>query len=370
LQPSNSSHLNAGCSFSLRERKSEMREMARLLVAALCLSYAMKNEALTLQTSPKASCPSYQSKLFHPHPTKQTTSLYNSPASSETPSSVSYYSAPSIFTPTDSRPIVLFDGNCNLCSWAVQLILDNDRAIIDERGELRVAALQSRVGLLLLDRMPPSVREKVLSSSSSSDDEEGGEEKYKSIVVCDQNKTFLNSNAVLRIGRALKFPFRPLALLAYIVPSFVRDFIYGIVSKNRKKWFGTRADCRLWDDSWDLRFVDDDILGGEGSGNSDPFADPNAPKSASVKEELKVEVGDRVRVISEQPIVLRGVRSHPDGLCVSGCIGTVTKKPDDDGDGDSMISVDFKEHELFGEDTTVTSETFSTSIAKDNLIQV
>ena len=96
------------------------------------------------------------------------------------------FDVPSIFHPSDNRPVVVFDGKCNLCNAGVQLILDTDRATSDPRGNLRVAALQSRVGKILLARLPEDQRAKVLNVSN----DEGKE--YKSIVVTSANKTWLN----------------------------------------------------------------------------------------------------------------------------------------------------------------------------------
>ena len=48
---------------------------------------------------------------------------------------------------TDTRPVVLFDGVCNLCNGAVNLALD-----WDPKGHLRFAALQSDVGRALLEK--------------------------------------------------------------------------------------------------------------------------------------------------------------------------------------------------------------------------
>jgi predicted DCC family thiol-disulfide oxidoreductase YuxK len=47
----------------------------------------------------------------------------------------------------DSRPVILFDGVCNLCNGGVNFMLDWDR-----RGEFRLAALQSPAGRKLLQR--------------------------------------------------------------------------------------------------------------------------------------------------------------------------------------------------------------------------
>jgi len=254
------------------------------------------------------------------------------------------FAAPSLFNPSDSRPIVLFDGQCNLCNWGVQLLLDYDSCTEDERGNLRVAALQSRVGRLLVDRLVGETREEVMTSSSLSsvlddgDDNDNGEEeeKFKSIVVCGPTQTWTQTSAILKMGRCMTsypIPFRPLALLAYLIPSPIRNFMYKYLSKYRKRLFGERAECRLWDDNFEERFVDDSILGGVGSAALDddnPFADPNAPRVAAEseaddnkKEIEQVNVGDTVRIVSPTPVVVKHLSQYPNGLCVSGCVGTV-----------------------------------------------
>ena len=93
-----------------------------------------------------------------------------------------------------------------------------------------MAALQSRVGQILLARLPSAQREAVLGSSSG----DGGE-KYKSIVVAGRNKSWVNSDACLRIGRELRGPLRYLALLAHIIPRLIRDIVYKFLSGQRTK---------------------------------------------------------------------------------------------------------------------------------------
>eukprot|EP00579_Thalassiosira_antarctica_P013551 CAMPEP_0201937772 /NCGR_PEP_ID=MMETSP0903-20130614/40153_1 /ASSEMBLY_ACC=CAM_ASM_000552 /TAXON_ID=420261 /ORGANISM="Thalassiosira antarctica, Strain CCMP982" /LENGTH=374 /DNA_ID=CAMNT_0048478849 /DNA_START=19 /DNA_END=1143 /DNA_ORIENTATION=+ len=249
------------------------------------------------------------------------------------------FSIPSIFGPSDSRPIVLFDGKCNLCNAGVQLILDQDSASSDPRGNLRVAALQSRVGKVLLARLTPKQRETVLSlSSSSGSEEEGSSKTYKSIVVAGENQTWLNSAACLRIGRELKGPLRYLALLASIFPAFIRDPVYKLMSRYRKKLFGEAPGCRLWDDNWDTRFVNDAMFGGR-SGEVDPFADPNAVQEEEDEEDdgedveeapvgtPPLNISDSVRVISSKPIVHTHVAGYENsgGICSVGLVGTVTR---------------------------------------------
>jgi hypothetical protein len=52
---------------------------------------------------------------------------------------------------TDKRPIILYDGICNLCNGGVNFMLDWDSPN-EERGNFRFAALQSEVGKALLQR--------------------------------------------------------------------------------------------------------------------------------------------------------------------------------------------------------------------------
>jgi predicted DCC family thiol-disulfide oxidoreductase YuxK len=239
------------------------------------------------------------------------------------------FAIPAIWHSSDMRPVVLFDGKCNLCNAGVQLVLDYDRASTDPRGNLRVAALQSRVGKILLARLPKRQRDKVLSVSDK-------DKEYKSIVVTTPTKTYLNSAACIRIGRELRGPLRCLALLAWIIPPFIRDPLYKIMSRYRKRLFGESPECRLWDDNWDTRFVDDALFGGKGSNEMDPFADPSfkadekeeeddSDDDGDVETALPPNVGDTVRVISSKPIIHTHVAGYEEGLCSVGLVGTVTR---------------------------------------------
>ena len=238
---------------------------------------------------------------------------------------------------------MLFDGTCNLCNAGVQLVLDNDRASSDPRGNLRVAAMQSRVGRILLARLPPRQRRAVLGLSGEG---EGGE-KYRSIVVAGPDRSWINSDACLRIGREMRGPLRYLSLLAGIVPRVIRDAAYKLVSRYRGKLFGRSAECRLWDDNWDTRFVDDANFGGRGGNGDDPFADPSLAEAASSAEgeddddddggggggagapppgTPPVRTGDVVRVVSPRPILHTHVDGHGGGgICSVGLVGTVTR---------------------------------------------
>jgi len=181
----------------------------------------------------------------------------------------------------------------------------------------------------LLARLPSTQRDTVLRLSA------GGGPTYTSIVVAGASQTWVNSAACLRIGRELRGPLRVLAWLAGLVPSPIRDALYRLMSRYRKRFFGESPECRLWDDNWDTRFVDDALFGGRSEAEADPFADPNAAQEEATEDLEEVEeplgtppkVGDRMRVVSARPILHTHVTGYEDneGLCSVGLVGIVKR---------------------------------------------
>ncbi|KAK1281639.1 DCC family protein [Acorus calamus] len=97
----------------------------------------------------------------------------------------------SVFFRDDTRPIMLFDGVCNLCNGGVRFVRDNDR-----QRKIRFEALQSESGKKLLQR-----------SGRSPDD-------ISSVVLVEED-------------------------------SFVRDFAYDNVANNRYAIFGRAESCEI-----------------------------------------------------------------------------------------------------------------------------
>ena len=120
-----------------------------------------------------------------------------------------------------THKIVLFDGVCNLCNSAVQLMIKHDH---DDR--FMFAALQEEAGLALT---------KKYNIDTSMID---------SIVLIDNGKAYVKSTAALHIALYLKGLW-PLCHGALIVPRFIRDLVYDIIAKYRYKWFGKKESCMI-----------------------------------------------------------------------------------------------------------------------------
>nr|AFK41955.1 unknown [Lotus japonicus] len=130
--------------------------------------------------------------------------------------------ATSSFFDQDKRPIMLFDGVCNLCNGGVKFVRDNDR-----NKTIRYEPLQSEAGKMLLRR-----------SGRAPDD-------ISSVVLVENDRSYIKSEAVLKIMEYIDFPFPQLAFLVQFVPLFIRDFAYDNVANNRYTIFGRSESCEI-----------------------------------------------------------------------------------------------------------------------------
>ena len=132
------------------------------------------------------------------------------------------------------RPILLFDGVCNLCDASVQFVMRHDPA---ER--FRFATLQSDAAAPFLERA-------------------GLDADYlQSLVLIDEaGRVHTGADAALGVGRRLRQPWRALAHLGGWVPRFVREPVYRAIARSRYRVFGRKDECRLPTPAERARFLD------------------------------------------------------------------------------------------------------------------
>lgn len=132
----------------------------------------------------------------------------------------------------DQSPLVLFDGECNLCNRSVRFVLERER-----RARFKFASLQSRTGQRMLKQhgMP--------------------RDSFESFVLIDNNRVHLKSDAALRVARQLRAPW-PLVSLFLFVPRPLRDRVYDFIGARRLRWFGRTDSCWVNTAAWRSRFVD------------------------------------------------------------------------------------------------------------------
>lgn len=191
---------------------------------------------------------SFTSLQIRPAIASQTLLLSTTTSTSSTASPNDNVAEPSIVSQrvfaTDKRPIILFDGVCNMCNGAVNLALDWDPS-----AKLRFSALQSNVGRALLQ-----------ANGREADD-------ISSIVLVTSDGAYIKSDAILRITEELTPSWLPVPLAKpaaiagrTLLPKFIRDLIYDGVADNRYSILGMRDECRFGDENeFAARFVDDSM---------------------------------------------------------------------------------------------------------------
>jgi predicted DCC family thiol-disulfide oxidoreductase YuxK len=127
----------------------------------------------------------------------------------------------------DSSPIIFFDGVCNLCNWAVDLVIKNDSL-----RKFRFAPLQGETAKALLP--------KGVGKTIRKDGEDGW-----SMVLLDGKGYYERSRAALLVGKQLKGPISIMARVGLAMPRFLGDFVYRWIAANRYKIFGKKETCRL-----------------------------------------------------------------------------------------------------------------------------
>ena len=119
----------------------------------------------------------------------------------------------------DEDTLVVFDGECVLCSANARFVLDHDR-----RLRFRVAAAQSPLGEALYRHLGYPQGD------------------YETLLVLEQGRLLVESDGAIAIAVGLGWPWRA-AAAARLVPRSLRNRFYRLVARNRFRLFGRRRTC-------------------------------------------------------------------------------------------------------------------------------
>ena len=124
--------------------------------------------------------------------------------------------------PQDKK-LILFDGVCNLCNSSVLFIIKRDKT-----NRFLFAPLQSKLGKDIIYEFNINP------------------EKTDSILLYNPEKNSIayKSTAALRIAKDLGFPIHTM-IIFFIVPTFIRNWVYDFIAANRYKWFGKKEACMI-----------------------------------------------------------------------------------------------------------------------------
>ncbi len=120
----------------------------------------------------------------------------------------------------NNKKLILFDGVCNLCNASVQYVIKHDK-----KDLFMFTALQSDVGQNIIKEFNIDTK------------------KTDSILLYTPEIGIdYKSTAALKIALQLGFP-NNLMCVFFIIPPFIRDWVYDYIAKNRYKWYGKKETC-------------------------------------------------------------------------------------------------------------------------------
>ena len=125
----------------------------------------------------------------------------------------SYRSDPAVPVFADDRPVLVYDGDCPICSRSARMMLRHDR-----RARFRLMAAGSVPGRALYAHygLDPHL------------------DDHPTMILLQDGRAWLRSEAALRIAAGLGGVFL-LATVFRIVPAGLRDRIYDFVARNRMR---------------------------------------------------------------------------------------------------------------------------------------
>jgi predicted DCC family thiol-disulfide oxidoreductase YuxK len=132
----------------------------------------------------------------------------------------------------DSRPLIVFDGDCVLCSRSMRLILRLDRA-----EHFRLTPAQQEIGQGLYRHLGLST------------------DRFETYLLVADGKIHQRTAAIIEIAKRLGWPWKAGAALI-VIPRPIRDALYNLIARHRYRIFGRRESCGMADPALRERMID------------------------------------------------------------------------------------------------------------------
>tara|TARA_Y100001968_G_C19365823_1_gene722442 strand:- start:954 stop:1376 length:423 start_codon:yes stop_codon:yes gene_type:complete len=126
----------------------------------------------------------------------------------------------------NNSKVIFFDGECNLCNAIVDFIANHN-----QKRDLNYVSLQSDFA-----------KERLLVRGINNI-------TNNTIYYDDGNKLYVKSQAVFMVFKnldGLLYPF--FGKIGLLLPRFISDYVYNIISRNRYVIMGKRDTCRIKSD--------------------------------------------------------------------------------------------------------------------------
>ncbi|MES0039408.1 DCC1-like thiol-disulfide oxidoreductase family protein [Mesorhizobium sp. M0046] len=120
-----------------------------------------------------------------------------------------------------SRPLIVFDGICVLCSGFVRMVVKLDR-----KGRFHFVTAQSPFGEMLFKKFGLRT------------------DRYETNLVIVDGAAFTRLDSFVAVMAELGWPWRAARILL-LLPRPLRDWLYDRIAKNRYALFGKKDNCEI-----------------------------------------------------------------------------------------------------------------------------
>ena len=127
----------------------------------------------------------------------------------------------------EHKRIIYFDGECGMCNRFVLFIIKKDKYGFFKFMSLQKAKFTKR-------------QRKFVGESLST------------IIYLNNGVLSKKSKAIISIFSKLSFPYKIL-ILSWIIPYFIRDYVYDYVANNRYKIYGKIQHCELLNNAKEIK---------------------------------------------------------------------------------------------------------------------
>ncbi|KKJ76141.1 hypothetical protein WH95_14175 [Kiloniella litopenaei] len=144
----------------------------------------------------------------------------------------SYRADPKVSDFNDQNPIIVFDGECALCSAFVQFVIKHDK-----QKEFQFSTGQSNLGQALFQHYGLDTV------------------NFETNLLISKGRAYAKMSAFSQTTSLLPYPAKFLSLAKYI-PSPLDTWLYDMIARNRYRLFGRTDRCLLPDENLKKRLIE------------------------------------------------------------------------------------------------------------------
>ena len=116
---------------------------------------------------------------------------------------------------------LLLDGNCGMCNRGALFL----QSRLSKKSSIKFVDIKSKEGVEIMSTLPEKMQ------------------LADSVYLIRQGKAYMRSAAIVRLLLYLRWWWKSLFPLAWMIPIPIRDFAYRFIANRRQRWFSPPNEC-------------------------------------------------------------------------------------------------------------------------------